>query len=303
MDPFQALIQGVPDDAAQQQALASGLRKQNMIGQLGQLSGDSVIGPMAQQLSNTAQAQASTIGERSALKKWREGQLDLQRQQIESSNALRQQQLEAAAEQRQFMNQYRVDQQNRAEYKDVQNRGWKLQKDLGEIAPVMQSLKALDTRFKQHRNTGSGGVPGVGFGQSNWLGQGISGVVEGEEAREMQMLRQAVINPVLLQRSGAAVTAPEEYRFLLEFGSGDRNSEADFQRAIQLLKKHYGSLVQNIYGGVDDNVKAFYLQNGGQVTPEFFNTLGGDFDTSPTAQSIVDMQAELDQINAQLAGM
>ena len=97
-------------------------------------------------------------------------------------------------------------------------------------------------------------------------------MIEGEDAREMQMLRQSVVNPVLLQRSGAAVTHPEEVRFLIEFGAGDHNTEADFEKAIGLLKKHYGTLVQNTYGGVADDVKEFYTRQGGQITPNYFDS-------------------------------
>jgi hypothetical protein len=62
-DQFDALVSGVSKDPEQQQAIIRALRNQSMMGQMYQTTGDRVIAPMGQQMTEEAGQQAHEIGQ------------------------------------------------------------------------------------------------------------------------------------------------------------------------------------------------------------------------------------------------
>lgn len=62
-DLFSALIGGTPTDPDQQAALAAALRGQSLVGLLGSASGDSVLAPIGNRLTQSATQQAEDLGQ------------------------------------------------------------------------------------------------------------------------------------------------------------------------------------------------------------------------------------------------
>src|SRR5580698_4135807 len=60
-DQFDAMVSGVPTDPAQQQALAQALRRQSALGQMYQATGDRVIAPLGEGLTQGAEASGKVI--------------------------------------------------------------------------------------------------------------------------------------------------------------------------------------------------------------------------------------------------
>lgn len=277
MDPIQALISGAPTDNDKLAAMSAALRKQNTIGQIAQLSGDRVLAPLGQNLSQQSVGTAQQLGEQRmmqerqrGLDQWKQQQLDMQQQQYADSNALREMQIAGMQESRAANRAARKEQRDGVQRREDERTAWKLSKGLAEVAPIVGAIQNFEAEVNKYISEGKD-IPGVGFGQSNSIGKAISGAIGGSDARRIQSLLKSVMNPVLLERSGAAVTFPEEVRFLDEIASGDRFSEEDLVQGIANLKKVYGWIVRNQFAGVNDQAKKFYRQQGGNVFPEMFD--------------------------------
>ena len=112
-DQYDALVSGVPTDAQSQQALAAGLRRQALLGQLGQASGDRVLAPLGHGLTSESDTQAHQIGQ-------------LREQEANSRQAL----------------QFHNDQQAN----ELANRAWQQKYQAGELAEKTRNDTMQDAR-------------------------------------------------------------------------------------------------------------------------------------------------------------
>lgn len=256
-DPLMALLQGGDTPSVDLEAIANQLRKQQQVGSLFSLSGDKVLSPIGGKLSSDVDDQAGTIGQMRASDAWRKAQMKMAEDNNAATMAWR---MAQAAKQ-----DARQDQMN-SRFSKTQ--AWNFAKKLEDsgIASTAYPMKNLLDYMKD--------IP-----EGKLKGVGMFSTPEKElteEGRYMRTLTQSVINPILLARSGAAVTDPEEKRLLRELGQGTISTEADFRKAMSLLSSSMGRQIGNLYGGIggtDSEVAQMYIQGAGDgaITPNMFD--------------------------------
>lgn len=293
MDPFEALIGGSNPEGAELKALSAALRKQNMMGMLAQASGDRVLSPLGSRMSTEAYGQAGALG-KSRLAAEKLASDERQRQAMLEANESR-----FAAQQERFGMQQKGVQDRFDRTKAHQFSKTLASEGLTDTVYPMQNLMQYMSSVPE------GDLKGVGM-----LATAEQDLTE--QGRYVRTLFTALRNPILLARSGAAVTEAEDKRLLREFGMGTIQTEADFRKAVGLLAGTMGNTIGSLYGGiggVDSAPAQYYIQGAGQgaITPDMFDFPTSEATTSPLAPSssadIDAMQAELEQLNAQIGMM
>lgn len=274
-DIFDELLGGRTDPAT----LAAALRRQNQLGQLGQLSGDKVLAPLGANLQAGAMESAQQV----PLARYRTDSLDVQRagqrQQVEENeknralqrsiaqmnnaramdvaalNAMRTRGLSAA--------QQAVAQ--REMRKEVERLSGKV--NTTKLGQLQSALKLAGGVLKQHP---TGDIPGVG-GLLNvrtaGLGTGLTRAMEymGMEkgGTKVQSDIAPLLNIILQARSGAAVTDPELNRMLVESGLTQFSSDEDFRHGVKNLMRMYNQELTNLTAGYEPEVIDLYRSRGG----------------------------------------
>lgn len=116
-------------------------------------------------------------------------------------------------------------------------------------------------------------------------------------SQEGQQLRQAVAsfaNVLLKTRSGAAVTDPEQRRFMEELGTGKLMSSSRLRQGIQQMQSLLDSEKRNVAAGVSGDVLDAYANAGGDI--DF-----SKFRSKNSARSVSIDNATPDDIAAELA--
>ena len=169
-------------------------------------------------------------------KRVRDAELDaLQREEIEATYGYRKDTREAAAK------------------KDLDSSIQKLQAEVtdSKLPAMEQDVIELDRHLGQFMDVNTGelkeNIPGAGGSRINpleLLGQG----------KKTKRLFQRIMNRLLKERSGAAVTAPELERMKIELAQNPLSTDQDFADAYMGIKQYVETLNTYIYGGYSDDV-------------------------------------------------
>ena len=119
--------------------------------------------------------------------------------------------------------------------------------DIPEFGEALRTAENMLARYTGDR------IPGYGRAESL--------VPDALGTDEMQIVRSALqgaANMLLKLRSGAAVTEPEQVRFIREVASGKGMSVAAMRTGWENLRKAYDAKVDNLVSGIDDETLALY---------------------------------------------
>lgn len=119
--------------------------------------------------------------------------------------------------------------------------------DVPEFGEALRTAENMLARYPGDR------IPGYGRAEGF--------VPDALSTDEMQIVRaalQGAANMLLKLRSGAAVTEPEQVRFIREVASGKGMSVAAMRTGWANLRKAYDAKVDNLVSGIDDETLALY---------------------------------------------
>jgi hypothetical protein len=254
MDPrlAQALIGAAPEENSPDQlAIAQALAQQNRWGNLMSMSGDRALAPAgAAMVKNVA-------GQREGLQKARGDALDREAQE------------RLAAARIQETQNWRDRQEGRSDKRDLisDTRWLSDQVDDAKLLEIGPKLIDFESKLRPYIESGEN-APGVG----NWYDRTTASFTDA--GRDLQQSMRGLVNPILLERSGAAVTDPERYALALELGEGTLSNDQDIWDAVQLLKEIYGGTLKNLYAGVTPEAVDKYIARGGLAKDTFTRSEG-----------------------------
>jgi hypothetical protein len=177
-DLYSALIGGVPSDPQRQMALASALRRQNLLGTLGEATGDRVMGPAGQHIAAQATSGAEDLG------KLRQAQMAQQIEQQFHQDEMTRQNASLAEEirshnmqdarQRELTQELITGRQNVADTR-VENKPPKVvpvaaKKELDQMVDSLDGVRSAQSSY-QPGFGGQGALPIIGRSAENWLAQ------------------------------------------------------------------------------------------------------------------------------------
>lgn len=198
---------------------------------------------LADQLDSLVQRQSGAFDQA-----MRQQNADALQAQREANNAFRDMSLQNQQAQRQTQNEQRVQQQVTQFSNQVQKIGLpQAQTQLDVIQGIMDKYKGKD-------------LPGFNTVDSLLPTPLVS--------QEGQQLRQAVAsfaNVLLKTRSGAAVTDPEQRRFMEELGNGKLMPSARLRQGIKQMQNLLDSEKRNAAAGVSSDVLDAYENAGGNL--------------------------------------
>ena len=134
---------------------------------------------------------------------------------------------------------------------------------------IPQAQQQLDY-IQQTIDKNGGSIPGYGRAESLMPDFLVSA--------EGQAMRQAVAsfaNVLLKTRSGAAVTEPEQQRFLQELGTGKLMSEDRLKQGLEMMKGLLESEKKNAAAGVSNDVLDSYMGTPGAIDFGGYRKSGG----------------------------
>lgn len=274
-DIFDELIGGGTDP----KALAAALRRQNQLGQLGQLSGDRVLSPLGSGLQASAMESAAQV----PLARYRTQSLDVQREGMKAraDEAAKDRALQrsiAAMNNERAMDVAAIGalrnrglssaQQavaEREKRKEVERLGGKVNTTkLGQLQSALKLAGGVLKRFPEGAIPGVGGLQNV---RTMGLGTGLTSAMEAlgfdRGGKQVQTDIAPLMNIILQARSGAAVTDPELNRMLVESGLTQFSSDDDFRRGVKNLMKMYNQELKNLTAGYEPDVVDLYRSRGG----------------------------------------
>lgn len=178
---------------------------------------------------------------------------------------------EANQQQRGIMNEYRqtqqVQQQTQHSLQQAQQLSNNLQK--AGIPQAQQQLDTIDGILAKHKGTDDE-VPGYGRIQG-----AVPGMFLSADAQELRQAVQSLANVVLKSRSGAAVTEPEQKRFIIELGSGAWMPQERLLQGLKMMRGLVDAEKANAAGGVSNDVIDAYSSTPGAVDLSPFKRSGG----------------------------
>lgn len=251
---MEMLISGGERDQGMQRALAGGLRRKQEIAELGQLTGDRVITPMAQNLQRGVErdvATAATQADRAASREIQEAHYAAQAGQSALANTMAERRLEETIRHNREMENRQNATVQRTLNADVRRLSAALTK--AQAPEITSGIEAINEELAPYIQEG-GNLPGVG---------GVANILPGftADARAMQDRLAKIRNIILKARSGGAVTPAEADRLLQEFSVRTLNTDEDFLRAWQDFTSAYQTGIANIHAGYTDEVNDTYQAN------------------------------------------
>lgn len=274
VDIYSAIIGEPPTEQEKLDALAKKLRNQQLIGQLGTLTGDKVLAPMGAGMVEQSGEQAKTIGGYQARRRELDRQEQMARMNDEAQMArqLQRQEFDAGQNALQRALQRELEQMQQeganarstsadakaeaATKKDLDRYVERYGKEREKVGlPAMRSyITTADTVLSKYEGKS---LPGIGF-----LDFSSRTSQEGSEVRQAV---QAVQNALLKALSGAAVTQSEADRLQSQM-FGPLATEASFKAGWNALKAAIDAQEQNIDKSYDPLVVETYQSRGKKDT-------------------------------------
>jgi hypothetical protein len=192
------------------------------------------------------------------------------------SNEFRAAQQDAAQGQREFQRQNQVQQQTTQFANKVQTVG---------IPAAQQQLDVINGYLDKYKGKDLPGYNAIDSLKPDWM--------LGSEAQQLRQSVQSFANVLLKTRSGAAVTEPEQKRFLTELGNGKLMPSDRLRQGMTMMQGLLDSEKRNLAAGVSDDVLNTYEGNGGGINFSNFR--------SPKAKAAGNISlndASLDQLKA-----
>lgn len=267
-DIFMAMLQGM--DPSKTQQYAQKLRGQQGLSDLFSLSGKKSIAESGKSLGAEALGTATGLGNAAATRKYRDEMMASQQAQMDradtralqqneftsSENALNRALSEklarVSASTRRTPGGYTDDDINRyrSKYSD--------QLEKAGLPEIETSIGELNKTLADYRDPESGMLKG------DLPGTGPLGRFSiGDEARNIQRMRQQASNILLKARSGAAVTEPEFDRFKKEFAGTMVSTDQDFLDAWDDFQATVAAKRRNIEQGIPKEARIAYDQDLG----------------------------------------
>jgi hypothetical protein len=269
IDIYSAMIGEPPTDREKIAALADKLRGRNMLGSLGQLTGDKVLAPLGKGISAETEDQAEKIANRGIVS-----------QQLDRADNLAKMKDEyelgrLGKEQDFNRGEHALDRALQLELERMQQAGLNARdKDKvdKEAAKAKKTLEGFRVRFSTQLD--KAGLPELEsyIGSANkvldlYKDKAIPGIgimdYSGKFSQEGSNVRQAiqaVKNTLLKARSGAAVTEPEADRLEQEM-FGPLATEKSFRQGWANLQAAIAAKRVNIESGYDPEVIESYEEN------------------------------------------
>ena len=273
-DIYAAIVGEPPTEQEKLATLAKKLRDQQMIGQLGTLTGDKVLAPMGAGMVEQAGEQAKTLGGYQARRRELDRQeamarmndeaqmaRQLQRQEFDAGqNALqRALQLELEKMQQEGANSRATSAEAKAEAAtkkelDRYVERYGKERDKAGLPELNKGIEQVDTWLNQYEGKA---IPGIGFMDFSKY--------TSEEGSQIRQAVQAVENTILRALSGAAVTESEAARLKTQM-FGPRATEASFLAGWSSLKERIAAKEANIDQSYDPMVVETFHSRGKKDT-------------------------------------
>lgn len=157
---------------------------------------------------------------------------------------------------------------NQQQQQQLQTKVGQFSNQLQKIG-IPQAQQQLDY-IQQTIDKNGGSIPGYGRAESLMPDFLVSA--------EGQAMRQAVAsfaNVLLKTRSGAAVTEPEQQRFLQELGTGKLMSEDRLKQGLEMMRGLLESEKKNAAAGVSNDVLDSYMGTPGAMDFSGYRKSGG----------------------------
>jgi len=233
-DIYSAIVGEPTSDRERMMMLAQKLRKQQQIGQLGQITGDRVLAPMGAGMVKQATDQAGTIGQQASTNRWRKSQEQMAADSITARAE------EAKLDRLWRSKESALDREARlALERDFKSKS-KIDKDRERAI-----MKTAAVYNKDQINSMITGAEQANLLLQNYQDKPLPGVgrVEGffpdmAVGKEAQMVRSTLAslgNMITKSRSGAAVTDQEMKRLLREMATGNFDEEVFRRRWPDIL--------------------------------------------------------------------
>lgn len=171
------------------------------------------------------------------------------------SNEFRAAQQDAMQGQREFQHQNQVQQQTTQFANKVQTVG---------IPAAQQQLDVINGYLDKYKGKDLPGYNPIDSLKPDWM--------LGSEAQQLRQSVQSFANVLLKTRSGAAVTEPEQKRFLTELGNGKLMPSDRLRQGMTMMQGLLDSEKRNLAAGVSDDVLNTYEGNGGGINFSNFRT-------------------------------
>lgn len=252
--PLEYILSQGPRDEDMQRALAGGLRRRQEISELGQLTGDRVITPMAQNLGQGVQrelALAATQKEKEAQRELTGEYYEQQASQSALANTMAERRLNETIRHNKAMEERALTTASNRLDADTRRLSAALTK--AQAPEITSGIAAINAELAPYIENEQN-LPGVG---------GLANILPGltADARTMQDRLAKIRNIILKARSGGAVTPQEADRLLQEFSVRTLNTDEDFLRAWGDFTSAYETGIANIYAGYNDQTIDQYNQN------------------------------------------
>ena len=127
------------------------------------------------------------------------------------------------------------------------------------IPQAQQQLDTIDGILAKHKGTGDE-IPGYGR-----IEGAVPSMFLSSDAQELRQAVQSLANVVLKTRSGAAVTEPEQKRFIMELGNGSWMPEERLIQGLKMMRGLVDSEKTNAAAGVSNDVLSSYSQTPGAM--------------------------------------
>lgn len=168
--------------------------------------------------------------------------------QREFQNNFRQSQQEQQQQQREFQNDQKIQGQTNQFSNQIQKIG------IPQAQTQLDVIKGFMDKYKDKE------IPGYSITDSI-----LPTAMLGPEGQQMRQAVASFANVLLKTRSGAAVTDPEQRRFMEELGTGKFVSSARLRQGITQMQGLLDAEKKNAAAGVSQDVLDRYAESGGDI--------------------------------------
>jgi hypothetical protein len=195
--------------------------------------------------------------------------------QHQFQQGIAQDRMDAQAGQREIQNAQKVQGQTSAFSNQIQKIG---------IPQAQQQLNVINNYLDKYKGKDLPGYNMIDSLKPDWLLD--------QPAQELRQAVQSFANVLLKTRSGAAVTEPEQRRFLTELGNGKLMPSDRLRQGMTMMQGLLDSEKRNAAAGVSQDVLDNYSQNGGDIDFSGFRGKAAPKKTELGSMPVSDMSLE-----------